>query len=108
MSLDHNSWSNSIIWWDCLVISNYFARPSWQTNVVAGYIKALNGSHAGLYNKTGRGVPDVSLLGDNYLTLESGFASRCSGTSASAPVFAAMVALINDIRLRAKKQYLDS
>ncbi|THX23417.1 subtilisin-like protein [Aureobasidium pullulans] len=87
-------------------ISNYFARPSWQTNVVAGYIKALNGSHAGLYNKTGRGVPDVSLLGDNYLTLESGFASRSSGTSASAPVFAAMVALINDIRLRAKRPVL--
>lgn len=87
-------------------MSNYFARPSWQTNAVAGYIKALNGSHAGLYNKTGRGVPDVSLLGDNYLTLESGFASRSSGTSASAPVFAAMIALINDIRLRAKKPAL--
>ena len=86
--------------------SNYFARPSWQTNAVAGYIKALNASHAGLYNKTGRAVPDVSLLGDSFLTLESGFATRSSGTSASAPVFAAMVALINDIRLRTKKPAL--
>ncbi|KAI4753812.1 hypothetical protein E4T52_13907 [Aureobasidium sp. EXF-3400] len=86
--------------------SNYFARPSWQTKAVAGYIKTLNASHVGLYNETGRGVPDVSLLGDNFLTLESGFASRSSGTSASAPVFAAMIALINDIRLRAKKPVL--
>lgn len=87
-------------------MSNLFARPSWQDKNVTAYIKALNGSHAGFYNKTGRGIPDVSLLGDDYLILSGGYPSSHDGTSASAPVFASMIALINDIRLRAKKPVL--
>jgi tripeptidyl-peptidase-1 len=87
-------------------MSNVFKRPSWQDKAVAGYIKALKGKHKGYYNTTGRAQPDVSLLGDDYLTLTGGQASIHDGTSASAPVFAAMVALINDMRLREKKPVL--
>lgn len=87
-------------------LSNYFARPPWQDQAVPAYIKELNGTHKGFYNASGRGIPDVSLLGDNYLTLTGGFAAPHSGTSASAPVFAAMIALINDIRLCAGKPVL--
>ncbi|KAK4497871.1 hypothetical protein PRZ48_010526 [Zasmidium cellare] len=87
-------------------LSNYFARPSWQMQNVTEYIKELNGKHKGLYNASGRGIPDVSLLGDDYLSLTGGLPSTHDGTSASTPVFAAMVALINDIRLRNKKPAL--
>lgn len=87
-------------------MSNYFARPSWQNQSVSDYIKELNGTHNGFYNASGRGIPDVSLLGDDYLTLTGGFPGNHDGTSASAPVFAAMIALINDIRLRSKKPAL--
>nr|POE73005.1 tripeptidyl-peptidase sed2 [Quercus suber] len=87
-------------------MSNYFARPSWQAKQVASYIKELNGTHKRYYNASGRGIPDVSLLGDDYLTLTGGFPLPHDGTSASAPVFASMIVLINDLRLRAKKPVL--
>ena len=82
-------------------------HTTWQEANVTQYIKELNGKHQGLYNVTGRGIPDVSLLGDDYLTLTAGFPSTHDGTSASAPLFAAMIALINDIRLRIKKPALE-
>ncbi|KAF5241354.1 hypothetical protein FANTH_9159 [Fusarium anthophilum] len=87
-------------------MSNVFKRASWQDKAVSGYIKALKGKHKGFYNVSGRAQPDVSLLGDNFLTLTGGQASIHDGTSASAPVFAAMIALVNDKRLRAKKPAL--
>ncbi|VTT63501.1 unnamed protein product [Fusarium fujikuroi] len=87
-------------------MSNVFKRASWQDKAVSGYIKALHGKHKGFYNASGRAQPDISLLGDNYLTLTGGSPSTHDGTSASAPVFAAMIALVNDMRLRAKKPAL--
>lgn len=87
-------------------MSNVFKRPSWQDKAVSGYIQSLKGKHKGFYNVSGRAQPDVSLLGDDYLTLTGGNPSTHDGTSASAPVFAAMVALINDMRLREKKPAL--
>lgn len=86
--------------------SNYFSTPSWQTAATAGFIKELNGSHAGVYNASGRGIPDVSLLGDDYLIQVGGYNQTAKGTSASTPVFAAMIALLNDLRLRAGKPVL--
>ncbi|KAM0437938.1 hypothetical protein ACHAQK_007023 [Fusarium lateritium] len=87
-------------------MSNVFKRASWQDKAVSGHIKALKGKHKGFYNVSGRAQPDVSLLGDDYLTLTGGYPSTHFGTSASAPVFAAMIALVNDMRLRAKKPAL--
>ncbi|KAK1909189.1 hypothetical protein P3342_011267 [Pyrenophora teres f. teres] len=43
--------------------SNYFSRPSYQDKVVPKYIKELNGTYDGLYNKTGRGYPDLAAQG---------------------------------------------
>ncbi|KAF2227549.1 tripeptidyl-peptidase sed4 [Elsinoe ampelina] len=86
--------------------SNYFPRPKWQEGQVKGYLASLNGSHTGWYNKTGRGIPDVSLFGSDYLTYGGGYAYQQKGTSASTPVFAAMIALLNDKRLREGKPVL--
>ena len=48
----------------------------------------------------GRAYPDVSLLGHNYVVVLNGKKAYLDGTSASAPVFAAMVTQINDARLQ--------
>ncbi|KAI7775212.1 hypothetical protein LA080_007163 [Diaporthe eres] len=58
---------------------------------------------AGFYNASGRGVPDVALLGDRYPVITNGGTSLQKGTSASAPFFAALIVLVNDIRLRQGK-----
>jgi hypothetical protein len=40
--------------------SNYFGQPPYQSKAVDAYIKNLNGLYDGLYNKSGRGYPDVA------------------------------------------------
>jgi len=54
---------------------------------------------SGYFNASGRGYPDVSTYGSNYFVYLGGKITRESGTSASAPVFASMVTLWNDLRL---------
>jgi len=54
-----------------------------------------------LYNNDGksRGFPDVSANGANYVIAIGGKFATVYGTSASSPVFASMISLINDARL---------
>ncbi|KAM3453535.1 hypothetical protein MY3296_003766 [Beauveria thailandica] len=84
--------------------SYYFDRPSWQASAADGYIRGLDGHLDGYYNKIGRAIPDVSIVGDNFWVMHNGTSKYIWGTSASAPVFAAMITLVNDARLRAGKQ----
>ena len=51
------------------------------------------------YNKKGRATPDVSALGIGFAVIQSGLETEVGGTSASAPTFAAIVAMLNDHRL---------
>lgn len=83
--------------------SNFFGVPSWQQNATSGYIAALNGSHAGWYNASGRGIPDIAAIG-SYINIGGGLHTK--GTSASTPIAASIIALINDKRLRAGKPSL--
>jgi hypothetical protein len=43
--------------------SNYFPQPAYQKKTVHNYIRSLNGTYDGLYNKKGRGYPDVAAQG---------------------------------------------
>ncbi|RDW91747.1 hypothetical protein BP5796_01141 [Coleophoma crateriformis] len=86
--------------------SDYFPRPAWQDNAALAYINSLNGSHNGFYNASGRGIPDISAVGSRFLIGAGGFEWLQSGTSASTPVWAAIIALINDKRMRAGKPSL--
>ncbi|KAH6707490.1 subtilisin-like protein [Leptodontidium sp. MPI-SDFR-AT-0119] len=87
--------------------SNYFATPSYQVNATLAYVASLNGQYEGLYNASGRGIPDIAVYGSRYETENNGASSgHHSGTSAGTPVFAAMIALVNDIRLRNGKPVL--
>ena len=69
-------------------------------------MRALNGFLQGYYNPNMRAIPDISAVGTQFMTIVSGQPVLLEGTSASAPVFAAMIALVNDARLRKGKQVL--
>lgn len=51
------------------------------------------------FDEAGRAFPDVSAYGSNFFVYLGGKIVRESGTSASAPVIAAMVTLWNDMRM---------
>ncbi|KAL1949193.1 hypothetical protein VTO73DRAFT_10999 [Trametes versicolor] len=81
--------------------SNIFARPDYQTDAVDGYLKTLGNTNAGLFNTTGRGYPDVSTQGVQFVIEAAGQLQGVDGTSASSPTFASVVALLNDQLLNA-------
>ena len=73
-------------------ISDVFPLPSWQTG--AGVPASANPNH-----NVGRGVPDVTGNADpttGYVTLVDGTPDVIGGTSAVAPLWAALIALINE------------
>eukprot|EP01041_Mallomonas_annulata_P002050 gene2050-4001_t len=75
-------------------------KATWQTDVVTAYLAKQSKIPAlSLFASTGRAYPDVSLIGNNYGYVDQGFTLYQSGTSASAPVFAGMISLLNDKRL---------
>ncbi|PTB65670.1 tripeptidyl peptidase precursor [Trichoderma citrinoviride] len=86
--------------------SQYFSRPKWQDDAVDGYVKELDGHLDGYYNESMRAIPDVSAVGVAFSIISGGYQKSLQGTSASAPVFASMIALINDARMRAGKKSL--
>jgi hypothetical protein len=102
-----------------------FAQPTYQADAVSAYFKSgVQLPPATQYHQSGRGsvlplagrwvcvahlprsvcsYPDVGTLGHNYNVYIAGQDSLGSGTSASAPVFAAMISLVNDARLNQGK-----
>ncbi|KAF4450253.1 hypothetical protein F53441_6535 [Fusarium austroafricanum] len=86
--------------------SQYFPREKWQDSSVKSYVKALGGHLHGHYNASNRAVPDLSVAATSFITRAKGQPVGLRGTSASAPVAAAMIALINDARVRKGKQVL--
>ncbi|RDW91294.1 hypothetical protein BP5796_02459 [Coleophoma crateriformis] len=86
--------------------SDRWARPSYQEAAVTEYLSILGDKWAGLYNTTGRGFPDVAAQGVYYHIIDQGSDVRISGTSASAPTFAALISLLNNARLKAGKSPL--
>nr|GAT55465.1 family S53 protease-like protein [Mycena chlorophos] len=86
--------------------SNYFPAPAYQQAAVSAYVKSLGDEYAGLYNTTGRGFPDVSAEGINFVVVAANTTGLVEGTSCSSPVFASVVALLNAELLAANKPVL--
>ncbi|KAG8716005.1 hypothetical protein FRC09_016123 [Ceratobasidium sp. 395] len=79
--------------------SNYFKQPSYQEKIALNYMKSLGSTYKGLYNKKGRAFPDVAAQGRNFRIVLNGKETPVTGTSASTPTFAGVIALLNDYRL---------
>ncbi|KAF7368433.1 Family S53 protease-like protein [Mycena venus] len=86
--------------------SNFFPTAYYQTAAVAGFLETVPDDFAGIFNKTGRGFPDVSLQGWNFELVSGGEVWLEGGTSASSPTFASIIALINDRLISAGKPVL--
>ncbi|KAK3997729.1 putative protease [Cladorrhinum sp. PSN332] len=70
-----------------------------------GWLGGIFGGQRGkLFNKGGRGYPDVAAVGDNYRIVLRGYADRISGTSVATPVWASILTLINEERMAAGKR----
>ncbi|KAL9095664.1 MAG: hypothetical protein Q9165_002096 [Trypethelium subeluteriae] len=95
--------------------SNIYSPPPWQQSAIETYFTDHNppypyysgndslGANGGLYNRSGRGYPDVSANGDNIAVYVGGKPGLSGGTSASTPIFASIVTRINNERLAAGK-----
>ncbi len=93
--------------------SNYFPAPSYQVAAVSSYFAhhepghpyyianedASNiGAGGGIYNRAGRGIPDVSANGASFPLFTDEVFHHDFGTSLAAPLWAAVVTLINTER----------
>jgi len=86
--------------------SNIFSAPFYQSAETEAYLTRseyqphlTNLSSSGYFNPCGRGYPDISALAAGYLVFVNGSLHIVQGTSAPTPVFASMIAKINDARL---------
>jgi tripeptidyl-peptidase-1 len=70
-------------------------------------LETIPGDIAGIFNKTGRGYPDVSTQGSNFEIVVGGEVTLEGGTSASSPTLASIIALINDRLLAENKPVLE-
>eukprot|EP01040_Poterioochromonas_malhamensis_P004350 gene4350-4663_t len=92
--------------------SNNYPIPDFQKDHIADYFQTVMGTDKRPsqtkvpYSSSGRGYPDVSLLAHRYLIIMAGTARYVDGTSASAPVFGAMVSLVNQRRKAAGKSLM--
>uniref|UniRef100_UPI00358E5A33 tripeptidyl-peptidase 1 n=1 Tax=Myxine glutinosa TaxID=7769 RepID=UPI00358E5A33 len=81
--------------------SNVFAQPQYQEEAVKKYLASGSLPPASYYNSSGRAYPDVAALSSNYWVVANLIPIPwVSGTSASTPVFAGILSLVNDNRFR--------
>ncbi len=76
--------------------SRIFSTPSYQDHAVNPFLQSLGRANAGQYNISGRAYPDVATQGANFYIHSAGQGYSFTGTSASSPTFASIIALIND------------
>lgn len=84
----------------CGGFSRIFEQFEDQKKAVKEYFKRAPALPTkGTFPRTGRGTPDLACLGEGFQVLVSGELQSLDGTSASTPVFAAVVSLLNEARL---------
>jgi len=80
--------------------SAYSTQPSFQTEFVAKYLNSSKTLPPSSYfNAKGRAYPDVAADGHNFLIFMNGQWQPVGGTSAAAPTFAGIIALLNDVKI---------
>ncbi|KAH9060328.1 subtilisin-like protein [Lactarius deliciosus] len=76
--------------------SDHFERPPYQRQAVPTFLEDLGSRFQGLYNASGRGIPDIAAQSINFQIFLNGRKRRASGTSAATPVVAGIISLLND------------
>ena len=82
--------------------STYYPTPDWQAAVVTQYLNTSASSPsppAGGFNPGGRGYPDLALLAVDYQVFIAQELVGLFGTSASTPLLAGMLSLLNARRM---------
>ncbi|KAJ7834704.1 subtilisin-like protein, partial [Mycena olivaceomarginata] len=85
--------------------SSFFARPSYQNTLVGSYLANQNTKYAPWQTSTGRAVPDVSARHQGSI-VQNGDSVAVGGTSMASPVFASVIALLNNELIAAGKPAL--
>ena len=75
------------------------STPTWQTSTISTFLSSTVGQSAASGYGSGRGIPDVSFIGTEYIVSIHQKYFLLYGTSASCPLFAAMISIINANRL---------
>ncbi|KAF8263238.1 subtilisin-like protein [Lactarius quietus] len=83
--------------------SNYFKIPPYQKKDVSDYHNYLGSKYLGLYNVTGRGIPDVAAQAWYIPMIHKGTPVLVGGTSCSTPIFAGIISLLNDYLISQNK-----
>ncbi|KAH9163927.1 subtilisin-like protein [Lactarius sanguifluus] len=76
--------------------SDHFKRPDYQEQAVTTFLQHLGNQYQGQYNATSRGIPDISAQALGYPVFFKGVDHLGEGTSASTPVVASIISLLND------------
>lgn len=98
--------------------SNIYKRPNWQNQAVTDYFNKADpgypyyesvnnnsfNNNGGIYNRIGRGYPDVSAVGDYIVIYNMGLPTSIGGTSTSSPLWAAVITRVNEERLKKGKK----
>nr|BAK03025.1 predicted protein [Hordeum vulgare subsp. vulgare] len=95
------SMDNGLFWTTGGGFSNTQSQPSYQSSFVSSYLS--NPSllpPSSVFNASGRGYPDAVAIGHNCMVCIEGEFIPVDGTSASAPIFAGIVSLLNDVRMK--------
>jgi len=73
-----------------------YDMPSYQSSAVKAYMAKNPKTGSNTYAKNGRGSPDVSLLGEQFVVIANGQSVVVGGTSASTPSWGAIISLLNE------------
>jgi tripeptidyl-peptidase-1 len=73
-------------------------RPKWQASQVNKYLSS-NVNLPTVFNRKGRGYPDISAVGHNCPVVDSNEIEGVDGTSCSTPVIAGFISLINNFMI---------
>jgi len=76
--------------------SKYFVRERYQDDAVVRFFQNVGGLHYGLYNPSGRAIPDISAQALHYKIVTNRQRKLYRGTSCAAPTVAGIISLLND------------
>jgi len=86
--------------------SDRWETPDYQKAALTKYLGVLGDQWDGLYNPEGRGFPDIAAQSSQFHVVDKGDEILVGGTSASAPLIASIIGLLNGDRIESGKKPL--